>query len=85
MISDVRYPSFKKIDFQTRGTLWGILAGALLIVLLINEKTRYYAPTLIFSVYLIYGLVRPLISKNLRRSFEQAVDGEPPPEQEGKS
>ena len=85
MISNLRYPSFKKIDFQTRGTLWGILAGALLIVLLINEPTRYYAPTLIFSVYLIYGLVRPLISKKLRRSFEQAVDGESPSEQEGKS
>ena len=76
MISNLRYPSFKKIDFQTRGTPWGILAGALLIVLLINEKTRWYTPTIIFSLYLIYGLIRPLLSKNWRRNFEQAVDGD---------
>lgn len=77
MISNFRYPSFKRVDFQTRGTLWGILAGALLIVLLINEQTRWYTPTAIFSLYLFYGLIRPLLSKSWRRSFEQAVDGEP--------
>jgi len=75
MISNLRYPSFKKIDFQTRGTPWGILAGALLILLLINEQTRWYTPTVIFSLYLIYGLIRPLLSKRLRHSFEEAVDG----------
>lgn len=76
MISNLRYPSFKKIDFQTRGTLWGILTGALLIVLLLNEQTRWYTPTVIFSLYLIYGLIRPLLSKRWRRSFEQAVNGD---------
>ncbi len=76
MISNFKYPSFKKIDFQTRGTLGGILCGALVIVFLINERTRWYTPTVIFSIYLIYGLVRPLISKKWRRNFEQAVDGE---------
>ena len=76
MISNVRYPSFKKVDFQTRGTLWGIVCGALLIVLLINENTRWYTPTAIFSLYLIYGLIRPLLSKRWRRNFEQAIDGD---------
>jgi len=76
MISNLRYPSFKKIDFQTRGTLWGILSGALLLVLLLNEQTRWYTPTVIFSLYLIYGLIRPLLSKRWRRSFEQAVNGD---------
>lgn len=75
MISNIRYPSFKKIDFQTRGTLWGILVGALIIVLLLNEETRWYTPTAIFSLYLIYGLIRPLLSKQWRKDFEQAVDG----------
>ncbi|NCF12894.1 MAG: CDP-diacylglycerol--serine O-phosphatidyltransferase [Verrucomicrobiaceae bacterium] len=75
MISNLRYPSFKKIDFQTRGTPWGILGGALLILLLINEQTRWYTPTVIFSLYLIYGLIRPLLSKRWRHSFEEAVDG----------
>jgi len=48
-----------------------------LIVLLINEQTRWYTPTLIFTLYLVYGLIRPLLSKKLRHSFEDAVDGDP--------
>lgn len=75
MISNLRYPSFKKIDFQTRGTLWGILTGALFIMLLINEQTRWYTPTAIFFLYLLYGLIRPLLSKSWRRGFERAVNG----------
>lgn len=76
MISNVQYPSFKKIDFQTRGTFWSIIAGALVMVLLLNDETRWYTPTAIFSLYLLYGLMRPLLSKQWRRSFEQAVDGD---------
>ncbi|MBT8044554.1 MAG: CDP-diacylglycerol--serine O-phosphatidyltransferase [Verrucomicrobiae bacterium] len=76
MISNVRYPSFKKLDFQTRGTVWGILMGGMLIVLLINEQTRWYTPTAIFSLYLLYGLIRPLLSKSWRRSLEHALEGE---------
>lgn len=78
MISNVRYPSFKKIDFQTRGTLLGILIGAMIILLLINEVTRWYTPTAIFSAYLIYGLIRPLLSKNWRRNIEHGLDGDEP-------
>ncbi|MGB0775134.1 MAG: CDP-diacylglycerol--serine O-phosphatidyltransferase [Akkermansiaceae bacterium] len=70
MISNVRYPSFKKIDFQTRGTVWGILGGAIFIVLIINERTRWYTPVAIFSIYLLYGLCRPLISKKWRKTIE---------------
>jgi len=76
MISNVNYPSFKKIDFQTKGTVWGIIGGALMIVLLLNEETRWYTPTAIFSLYLIYGLARPLISKNWRRSIEHGLDSD---------
>ncbi len=75
MISNLRYPSFKKIDFQTRGNFLAIIIGAILIAMLINEQTRWYTPTAIFSLYLIYGLARPIISKRWRKSFEEAVDG----------
>ncbi len=76
MISNIQYPSFKKVDFQTKGTVWGILAGAIVLVLLLNEHTRWYTPTVIFSAYLGYGLIRPLLSKTWRRNFEQTLDGE---------
>ena len=82
MISNVRYPSFKKIDFQTRGTFLSIIAGAIVIVLLLNEHTRWYTPTFIFSLYLVYGLIRPLISKNWRQNIEHTLDSDDEPEQE---
>lgn len=81
MISNLKYPSFKKIDFQTRGTFLSIIAGAIVIVLLLNEDTRWYTPTIIFSLYLLYGLIRPLLSKNWRRNIEHALDSEDKPEE----
>ncbi len=76
MISNVNYPSFKKVDFQTKGTFLSIIAGAIIIVLLLNENTRWYTPTMIFSLYLVYGLFRPLISKNWRQSIEHSLDSD---------
>lgn len=72
MISDVRYPSFKKVDLRTKGTFWMIILAALLVM--ITVKFRYVMPVVLFSLYLAYGLIRPLISKRLRRDIESAVD-----------
>ena len=75
MMSKVRYPSFKKIDFRTKGSIWTVLAIALCIVLLV--RYRYQGPVVLFSGYLVYGLVRPLISKRLRKDIEWDDDEEP--------
>lgn len=83
MISNISYPSFKKIDFQTRGTFLSIIAGAIVIVLLLNENTRWYTPTIIFSLYLLYGLIRPLLSKNWQQNIEHALDSENEPDEQG--
>ncbi len=75
MISNVRYPSFKKIDFSTKGSVWGILLGTLSIGLLFNPTTRAYTPSVIFTLYLIYGLASPLLSKKLRISLRKSIGG----------
>lgn len=75
MMSKVRYPSFKKIDFRTKGSIWTVVGAALVIVMLV--KYRYQAPVVLFSAYLIYGLVRPLISKRLQKDIEWDDDEEP--------
>lgn len=68
MVSDVRYPSFKRLGWRTRGTIGAVVVGAVGIVL----TARYYhvMPVVLFSAYLLYGLVRPLISKRWRHSLE---------------
>lgn len=74
MISDVRYPSFKKVDWKTRGTL-----GAILIAMLLVFATvifRYVMPVVLFSLFLLYGMVRPWISQKLRKGIEVEEDTE---------
>jgi len=72
MVSDVRYPSFKKVDFRTRGSLSAIIVAVL--VLVVTVKYFYVMPVVLFSAYLLYGLIRPMISKRLRREIEANVD-----------
>lgn len=68
MISDVRYPSFKKIGLRTRGTL-GMLIIAILLIL-VTIQFRYTMPVILFSIYLLYGLLRPWISRWLKRDID---------------
>ena len=74
MISDVRYPSFKKIDWKTRGTLGAILIAVLLVFATV--QFRYIMPVVLFSLFLLYGLVRPWISQKLRREIEVESEDE---------
>lgn len=78
MVSDVRYPSFKKVGWKTRGTL-GAIVGAVVLIFL-TFQFRYVMPVVLFSAYLIYGLIRPFVSQRLRREIEieQEPEEEPP-------
>lgn len=75
MISNIRYPSFKSVGLRTRGT-----AGALVVAVLVVVATvrfRYTMPVALFSLYLLYGMVRPWISQKMRKEIEadQPSDG----------
>lgn len=72
MVSDVRYPSFKTIDFKTRGTFTAIIGAVVFGVIAI--RFRYIVPVVLFSAYLLYGFVRPWISQRMRREIEEFSD-----------
>lgn len=74
MISNVRYPSFKKIGWSTRGTISAIVIALLVVV--ITLQFRYVMPVVLFSLYLLYGLIRPMISQRLRKEIEVETDPE---------
>lgn len=80
MISNVRYPSFKKIDWRTRANLPTLVVGTIVVAAVI----RYYwiLPAVLFTLYLVYGLVRPLISARWRRGLEEALENTPEQEAE---
>lgn len=73
MMSNIPYPSFKKVDWKTRGSLGAILIAVILIFITI--QFYHFMPVVLFSTYLLYGFVRPLISQRLRKEIE--VNTEP--------
>ncbi len=74
MISDVRYPSFKKVGWKTRGTLGALVIAILLVMAIV--MFRYVMPVVLFSLFLMYGLVRPWVSQKLRKEIEVEQDQE---------
>lgn len=74
MISNIRYPSFKGVGWKTRASLPKLVIGTMFLAALI----RYYwiMPAILFSAYLVYGLIRPLISVQRRKALEQALDSD---------
>jgi CDP-diacylglycerol---serine O-phosphatidyltransferase len=78
MISDVRYPSFKTVDWKTRGSLTAILGAVLLVF--VTVQFRYVMPVVLFSSYLLYGFVRPWISQSWRKEIEVYSEPEENPD-----
>ena len=72
MFSGFKYPSFKSINWRTRRSLLHFLV----IVILAVMACLYYEwmPALLFISYLIYGFVRPFISRQWRREIEEDED-----------
>lgn len=77
MMSRVIYPSFKHVNFEKRGTITAILLAAAALCCFIVFP--WIAPAIIFLCYLLYGLVvRPLLSRRLRRVIEVDDDEDEP-------
>jgi CDP-diacylglycerol--serine O-phosphatidyltransferase len=77
MVSEVKYPTFKKVNWRTQHPFVKTLIIVLfigLLVILWRKILPVFAPVF-FAVYLIYGFVRPFISRQLQREIE--VDDEP--------
>ncbi len=78
MVSKVKYPSFKSLDLRATRTFTKTLIAVLFIggALILQEKLLYWVLPLFFTSYLIYGFVRPHISRRLRHEIEEEEDEE---------
>lgn len=76
MVSEVRYPSFKSLGLRSTTTFLKIVIGAVFLgcLLILREKILYYVLPLFFTGYLVYGFVRPHISRAWRREIEEEDD-----------
>jgi CDP-diacylglycerol--serine O-phosphatidyltransferase len=77
MVSTVRYPSFKSLGLRSASTFTKALVGALFIglLLLLQEKVLFVLPAF-FTLYLVYGFIRPRISRHWRREIEEEDEDE---------
>ena len=68
MVSNVRYPTFKYVDW----TLYRSVATFATVVIVGLLLAMYFQITLagLFVAYLLYGLMRPWVSKRWRREIE---------------
>ena len=79
MVSTVRYPSFKSLGLRSTSTFTKMIGAALFVgcIVILQEKILYYVLPAFFTVYLIYGFVRPSLSRAWRREIEEEDDDEP--------
>ncbi|MCX7865958.1 CDP-diacylglycerol--serine O-phosphatidyltransferase [Limisphaera sp. VF-2] len=85
MVSTVRYPSFKSLGLRATSTFTKAIGAALFLgmLLVLRDKILYYVLPGFFTAYLVYGFVRPRLSRALRREIEDEGEegegnGEPP-------
>ena len=76
MVSTVRYPSFKSLGLRSTSTFTKAIGTAIAIgaLVIFKEKILYYVLPAFFTLYLIYGFVRPSLSRAWRKEIEEEDD-----------
>jgi CDP-diacylglycerol--serine O-phosphatidyltransferase len=73
MISSVRYPSFKSLNLNARSR-FARLVGTLLflgVLLVLREQILPLVLPVLFTAYLLYGFIRPRLSRRVREGIEE--------------
>ncbi len=68
MMSNLEYPSFKSVNWRTRRSPAWVLISIILVAFTV--RNWQWMPSILFVSYLIYGLVRPWISRQMRQTIE---------------
>jgi CDP-diacylglycerol--serine O-phosphatidyltransferase len=78
MVSQVRYPTFKKLDLRTTKPFTKMIVIILAIgfVFILKEKVLPPVLPLVFTAYLVYGFIRPHMSRKIVRDIEDDSDDE---------
>jgi CDP-diacylglycerol--serine O-phosphatidyltransferase len=76
MVSTVRYPTFKTLGLRSSSTFAKAILAAILLgaVLVLWKILLFYVLPAFFTLYLIYGFVRPRLSRKMRHEIEEEDD-----------
>jgi CDP-diacylglycerol---serine O-phosphatidyltransferase len=78
MVSEVKYPAFKKLDFRSTKPFTKLVIAIFFLgfMVILWKRVLPIALPLLFTLYLIYGFIRPRISRKMRREIEDDDDDE---------
>jgi CDP-diacylglycerol--serine O-phosphatidyltransferase len=73
MVGNVKYPSFKTLDLRATRTFTKTLVAILFLgsILIFREKILVFVLPVVFTAYLVYGFIRPRISRRMRHEIEE--------------
>jgi CDP-diacylglycerol--serine O-phosphatidyltransferase len=78
MFSRFEYPSFKAINWKTKKSIPRFLI--IILVLIFTILNYEWMPAVLFLSYLLYGFLRPWLSREWRREIEEEIGEESPVE-----
>src|SRR5579864_6292008 len=78
MVSTVKYPSFKTLGLRSTNTFIKAIIFALLLgsIVVLWRLVLFYVLPAVFTLYLVYGFIRPRISHQIRRDIEEEDEEE---------
>ncbi len=78
MVSEVKYPSFKKFNWRGSKPFHKMLIILLVLatVIALWERIVPVVAPLVFTLYLLYGFIRPKISRQMRQEIEEDEEEE---------
>ena len=76
MVSEVKCPSFKSLDFRAKRSFLKMLIMVLCVgfFLILWEHVLPILAPAVFTIYLLYGFVRPYIPRATQREIEEETD-----------
>jgi CDP-diacylglycerol---serine O-phosphatidyltransferase len=77
MFSSFEYPSFKAINWKTKKSIPRFLG--IILVLIVTVLNYEWMPAVLFLSYLLYGFLRPWLSREWRREIEEEIGEEAEP------
>jgi CDP-diacylglycerol--serine O-phosphatidyltransferase len=77
MFSNFKYPSFKNINWRTTRSIPKFIA----ILVAISTTVMYYQwmPAVLFLTYLLYGFLRPFLSRTIKEGIEEEIEDDDEP------
>jgi CDP-diacylglycerol---serine O-phosphatidyltransferase len=78
MVSEVKYPTFKSLNLRARRTFTKLVSAVLFIgsILVFREKIIYVVLPVMFTLYLLYGFIRPKLPLRTREEIEEEEEEE---------